>query len=164
MAKTYKLGKWFIKAQGAWKNIDNAFNGETGGSSYSEIDTTTDSSTISFTGLTGLSSLRLYANITNPSPVVKVNQTDVSSSLSTSGQWVDVSGALSGGALNSLEVTTTSGAFYLYEVEADGAALVNAGAQWDTSKIWSKGVTSGRPLNIGTEAQMFDGVLPVSSR
>ena len=87
----------------------------------------------------------------------------VTQELSNFGGWTTVNG-FSDPTITQLKAFPARGeTFELKAIKVGGVLVVDGGAQWDTSKIWSKGVTSGRPLNIGTEAQMFDGVLPVTS-
>ena len=55
--------------------------------------------------------------------------------------------------MNSLEVTGTTNYCGLSGVRVDGAILVDAGAQWNTSPIWS----------ANTDGTAFENVNPVTN-
>ena len=77
--------------------------------------------------------------------------------------WAEV--VTGSGTMNSLEVTGTTNYCGLAGVRVDGSILVDAGAQWNTSQLWSgDGTITGEGYSGGggDPRRMFDGDLTTS--
>ena len=113
--------------------------------------------TYTFNGFGDGTAFRIYAaRGNNNGPYIKVNDIDVTSQFPTSAGWVGPSGT--GAGLQSISLLSVSGVGtgQLFAVEVNGERLVDSGEQWDTSQVWSDGITS--PINGAQPAvNAFDG-------
>ena len=137
--------------QGVWNNsqdwsesIPNNFyygtpeaiyNGNASNDADSNASFRANTETTVFSGSLAASSLRIYVN-TSSGGVVKVNGSSATASFPGAWGWVEVTGWT--GPITSVTLTDVADSS-IAALEADGSILVDSGAQWNTSQIWSAG-------------------------
>ena len=142
---------------GDCNSVDRAFDGDLGTSATNSNNQNNNPATYTLNPpITGATSIRVYGRSDNSTVPLEVNGVDVNAPVDFG--WVDVSAS----TLSSFTVYHLSGtgASQIGAIEVDGKILVDATPDWNTSEVWSRGI-SNRYTNdaefIDPKSNAFDG-------
>ena len=141
------------------------FNGEITGKGWNPYGTPESVWTLE-TPLTGIASFRIHGQrIDNPGNTIKVTQTDnsvvdISSQVGATRDWSTITGVTSIKSIEVKGVNQSTTFIGLDAFEINGAILVDSGAQWNTSQVWSNGGNDSELYSSSSWSMAFDGSIP----
>ena len=82
----------------------------------------------------------------------------------TSNQWIDITSVFAGDTtFDSITLDFESNPAYLWAIRVDGAVLVDAGDQYNTSQVWSETFTATNPPSGNDPSKTFNGIFELNN-